>query len=118
MGEMLQAGSNFWNRWSGVLGAGVLAALTIYFLGGRFTTVRFDRERIDVEVEEGLIHVHGLYHYQSTSRLPTLLTLATPFPVDADHPAPEACESQLGGFVSHARLAGFRPPDERLPGQA
>ena len=67
-----------------------LAALTIYFLGGRFTTVRFDRERIDVEVEEGLIHVHGLYHYQNASRLPALLTLATPFPVDADHPAPEA----------------------------
>jgi len=73
-----------------VLWACALAAVAIYFLSGRFTTVRFDQEWIDVDVEQGLIHVHGLYHYQNSSRLPSLLTLSTPFPVDADHAVPEA----------------------------
>lgn len=102
MRKWLQAGESFWNRWNGVLWVCALAALAIYFLGGRFTTVRFDQERIDVEVEGGLIHVHGVYHYQNASRLPALLTLATPFPVDTDHPAPEAfalAEVDEGGRV-------------------
>jgi len=73
-----------------MLWACALAAVVIYFLSGRFTMVRFDQERIDVDVEQGMIHVHGLYHYQNFSRLPSLLTLSTPFPVDADHPVPEA----------------------------
>jgi hypothetical protein len=64
--------------------------MAIYVLGGWFTTVRFDEERIDVQVEDGLVHVHGLYHYLNTSRLPALLTLSTPFPIDADHPLPKA----------------------------
>ena len=89
MSRWLQAAKSFWARWNDVAGACVLAALALYFLSGRFTTVRFDRELIDVEVEEGLIHVQGLYHYQNASRLPALLTLATPFPVDKDHPAPD-----------------------------
>ncbi|MGD1156003.1 MAG: hypothetical protein ABSA41_09260 [Terriglobia bacterium] len=90
MWSLLQATKRFWARGGDVAGACVLAAFAIYFLSGRFTTVRFDRERIDVEVEEGLIHVHGLYHYRNTSRLPAVLTLGIPFPVDRDHPAPDA----------------------------
>jgi len=110
---MLPSGKTFWNRWSGELGACMLAALTIYFLGGRFTTVRFDRERIDVEVEDGLIHVHGLYHYQNASRLPALLTLATPFPVDADHPAPEAFMlAEMNRDGRRARELSLRGPRE------
>ncbi len=90
MEAILKAGWTYWNRWSGVLGACALAALAAYFLGGRFTAVRFDQEHIDVTVEAGLIHVHGLYHYQNASPLPALLTLKIPFPVDNDHPAPDA----------------------------
>jgi hypothetical protein len=116
---MQKAGKVFWNRWSGVLGAGALAALAIYFLGGRFTTVRFDGERIEVEVEPGLIHVHGFYHYQNTSRWPALLTLATPFPVDADHPAPAAFRlievTAKGHAVRELALRGPPPaPRARL----
>jgi hypothetical protein len=116
MERWLQAGKSFWARWSDVAGACVLAALAFYFLSGRFTKVRFDRERIDVEVEEGLIHVQGRYHYQNTSRLPALLTLATPFPVDQDHPAPEAftlAEVDEGGRVVQELL--LRGP-KKAPG--
>ena len=89
MWSLPQASKRFWAHGGDVIGACALAASAIYFLSGRFTTVRFDQERIDVEVKEGLIHVHGLYHYRNTSRLPAVLTLGIPFPVDHDHPAPE-----------------------------
>jgi hypothetical protein len=109
----LQTVRNFCHRWSGVLGACALVALTICFLGGRFTTVRFDQERIDVEVEPGRIHVHGLYHYRNASRLPALLTLSTPFPVDADHPAPEAFALAEAGEDGRAvRELSLRGPRE------
>jgi hypothetical protein len=67
-----------------------LALGGVYFLGGHFTTVRFDRERIHVQVERGWIQVCGLYHYTNQSRLPAALTLRVPFPVDENHPAPQA----------------------------
>lgn len=66
-----------------------LAGAGIYFFSGQFTPVRFDQERITVEVERGRLHVTGLYHYHNRSRLPAWLTLGVPFPVDADHPAPD-----------------------------
>jgi hypothetical protein len=65
-----------------------LVVIAIYFFSGYFTPVRFDRERIEIRVQGGLIQVTGLYHYRNSSRLPTLLTLAVPFPIDAAHPAP------------------------------
>lgn len=68
--------------------AAVLTVAGIYFFSGRFTTVRFDRERIEVRVERGLIQVTGLYHYANRSRLPAVLTLGVPFPVDREHPPP------------------------------
>lgn len=127
MEARLKSGRAYWNRWSGVLGACALAALAVYFLGGRFTTVRFDQERIEVAVEAGLIHVHGLYHYQNASPLPALLTLKIPFPVDQDHPAPDAfalAEVDEGGrtlrelcllgppAAPHVRLL-FRPRESK-----
>lgn len=66
-----------------------LAGTGIYFFSGQFTPVRFDQERIAVEVERGRLRVTGLYHYHNRSRLPAWLTLGVPFPVDADHPAPD-----------------------------
>lgn len=69
------------------LAAGLIAG-PVYFLSGYFTTVRFDRERIEVRVEPGQIHVTGLYHYANASRLPAILTLRNPFPTDSDHPQP------------------------------
>jgi hypothetical protein len=90
MRTLLQASKRFWAGAGDVAGACVLAVFAIYFLSGRFTTVRFDRESIEVEVEEELIHVHGLYQYRNTSLLPAVLTLGIPFPVDRDHPAPKA----------------------------
>lgn len=77
-----------------------LLVIAIYFFSGYFTPIRFDRERIEVRVERGLIQVTGLYHYSNSSRLPALLTLAVPFPIDAAHPAPESfslCEATEGG---------------------
>jgi hypothetical protein len=65
-----------------------LVVIAIYFFSGYFTPVRFDRERIEVRVESGLIQVTGLYHYRNSSRLPALLTLAVPFTIDTAHPAP------------------------------
>jgi hypothetical protein len=69
--------------------AGTLAALALYFFSGYFTTVRFDRERIEVDLDKGRIHVRGLYHYTNSSALPAALTLQVPFPVDRQHPEPD-----------------------------
>jgi len=77
-----------------------LVLIATYFFSGAFTTVRFDRERIELRVKRGLILVGGLYHYTNASRLPALLTLAVPMPIDAAHPAPEAlflCEATEDG---------------------
>jgi len=90
MWSLPQTTKRFWAGKGDVAAASALAVSAIYFLSGYFTPVRFDRESIDVEVERGLIHVHGLYHYRNTSRLPAVLTLGIPFPVDRDHPVPEA----------------------------
>lgn len=76
-------------RWAEPLLAGVLAAGVICFFSGRFTTVRFDRERIEVQVAPGSIQVKGLYHYANASWLPAALTLRVPFPIDSDHPQPD-----------------------------
>ena len=70
------------------LAAGI-AAGAVYFFSGYFTPVHFDRERIEVRVTRGHIQVVGLYHYANTSRLPAVLTLRVPFPVDSDHPQPD-----------------------------
>ncbi len=69
--------------------AALLTGAAVYFFSGYFTTVRFDRERIEVQANRGRIQVRGLYHYANTSRLPAVLTLEVPFPVDRDHPQPE-----------------------------
>jgi hypothetical protein len=69
--------------------AASLTAAGVYFFSGYFTTVRFDRERIEVQVNRGQIHVTGLYHYANASRLPAVLTLRNPFPTDPDHPRPD-----------------------------
>ncbi|MGH9788957.1 MAG: hypothetical protein ACRD4U_09680 [Candidatus Acidiferrales bacterium] len=67
----------------------VLAGAGTYFFSGQFTPVHFDQERITVQVNRSQLHVTGLYHYHNRSRLPAWLTLGVPFPVDADHPAPD-----------------------------
>jgi hypothetical protein len=69
--------------------AAILAAGAIFFFSGYFTTVRFDRERIEVELRTGRIYVRGLYHYTNSSALPAALTLQVPFPVDRHHPEPD-----------------------------
>jgi hypothetical protein len=77
-----------------------IAVGAVYFFSGYFTSVRFDRERIEVRVTPGQIHISGLYHYANTSRLPAVLTLRVPFPVDSDHPQPEwftLCDSSEDG---------------------
>jgi len=90
MRSALTRHARFVTRTSDVwLAVGVMA-LGIYFFSGYFSTVRFDRERIEVRVGRGEIQVQGLYHYTNASRLPAVLTLKVPFPADRDHPAPEA----------------------------
>lgn len=87
-------------RYSDLYSAITLAAVGIYFLSGYFTSVRFDRERIEVQACRGSIRVKGLYHYTNASRLPAILTLKVPFPVDHDHPQPDwfaLCESGEDG---------------------
>ena len=75
-------------RNSDLLVAAGMAASAVYFFSGRFTTVRFDRERIEIQVEGQAIHVKGLYHYTNTSILPAVLNLRIPFPIDLDHSPP------------------------------
>jgi hypothetical protein len=69
--------------------AALLTGAAVYFFSGYFTTVRFDRERIEVQADRGRIQVRGLYHYTNASRLPSVLSLKVPFPVDPDHPQPD-----------------------------
>lgn len=81
------------------LAAAVLAA-GVYFFSGYFTTIRFDRERIEVQVARGRIQVRCLYHFTNASRLPAVVTLRVPFPVDRDHLQPEVltlCEAAEDG---------------------
>jgi hypothetical protein len=68
--------------------AGGLIAAAVYFFSGYFTTVRFERERIEVQVGRGAVRVSGLYEYRNRSWLPAVLTLGVPFPVDHAHPPP------------------------------
>jgi hypothetical protein len=65
-----------------------LGGVAVYLLSAAFTPIRFDRERIEVTVEPEAVRVTALYHYINTSILPIPLTLASPFPIDADHPEP------------------------------
>ncbi len=111
MKRWIHAGRRFCMHWGDPIRAGVLAALAIYVLSGRFTNVRFERERIDVQVQPGLLHVHGLYRYQNVSCFPALLTLSTPFPIDRDHPRPDAlavAEVNEGGAINELQPGGPR----------
>ena len=86
--DAIAAAKSFFHRTADLgLAAGLVAA-GIYFFSGRFTTVRFDRERVEIQVERRHIEVTGLYHYTNDSWLPAVLTLRVPFPVDSDHPRP------------------------------
>jgi len=94
-----------------------VTALGIYFFSGHFTTVRFDRERVEVRVGRGQIQVQGRYHYTNASRLPAVLTLKVPFPVDRDHPAPEIfslCESDEEGRARVEIVPVVRGADVRF----
>ncbi len=77
------------DRWSELGLAGLLALGGIYFFSGYFTTVQFDRERIDIEAGKGRVRVMGLYLYTNASRLPAILNFKVPFPIDRNHPPPE-----------------------------
>ncbi len=87
-------------RWSDYIWAATLACVGVYLFSGYFTTVQFDRERIEVRVAKDRIQVKGFYHYANASRLPAVLTLKIPFPVDRGHPQPEwyaLCEADERG---------------------
>jgi len=90
MRNALTAGMVFFARSGDLWLAASLLIAGTYLFSGRFTPVRFDEERIDVRVEQDLIQVTGLYHYRNQSRLPAVLTLRVPFPVDPEHPRPES----------------------------
>jgi len=62
--------------------------VTICLYSGWFTTIHFDRERVEITIASAHVHVRGWYHYVNTSPLPAVLTLGVPFPVDADHGLP------------------------------
>lgn len=65
-----------------------LAGIATYLTHNSPPAVRFDRERIDVWVVPGQIHITGLYHYENRSPFPKLISLGLPFPVDAKHEQP------------------------------
>jgi len=68
---------------------GCLFVLVALYAGTNvFSPVRFDRERIEINVTSGEIHVRGLYHYRNRLPLPLSFSLGLPFPVDSTHPAP------------------------------
>ena len=52
--------------------------------------MRFDREKIEINVAAGHIHVRGLYHYRNRLPLPLSFSLGLPFPVDDLHAAPSS----------------------------
>ncbi|MBZ5565290.1 MAG: hypothetical protein LAP13_23075 [Acidobacteriia bacterium] len=81
LGRWFARGADLWL-------AGGLIVFGVYFFSGYFTSVLFDRERIEIRVEPGRIIVAGLYHYLNSSRLPAVLSLRVPFPVDGEHPPP------------------------------
>ena len=104
--------------------AGGLIAAAVYFFSGYFTTVRFERERIEVQVRRGAVRVSGLYEYRNRSWLPAVLTLGVPFPVDQAHPAPtfllltEAVQGGEPGLIPYTSRGGevrfrlfFRPQE-------
>jgi hypothetical protein len=102
MRELLSSGRRFLVRTGDYWLAASLATLAVYFFSGYFTTVRFDRERIEIELHKGQIQVCGLYHYSNSSLLPAVLTLQVPFPVDRHHPQPDwyaLCESTAEGHA-------------------
>lgn len=80
-----------------------LVGVAVYFLSGQFTSVRFDRERIEIWAAPGQLQVTGLYHYQNESRLPAVLTLSVPFPVDAEHGPPSTFSLSEVGPVGTPR---------------
>jgi len=70
--------------------ASALIMLAVCSGSNAYPRVRFDRERIEVWAVLNQIQVSGLYHYRNPSRLPALLALGLPFPVDAKHPRPSS----------------------------
>jgi hypothetical protein len=102
MPNLFSSGRRFFTRSGDYWLVVSLAALAVYFFSGYFTTVRFDRERIEIELHKGRIQVRGLYHYTNSSPLPAVLTLQVPFPVDRHHPQPHwyaLCESTADGHA-------------------
>ena len=72
--------------------ASVFLLVLIAFYAGTnvFSPVRFDREKIEIYVVDGQVHVRGLYHYRNRFPLPVTFSLGLPFPVDAMHAVPLA----------------------------
>ncbi|HUQ50300.1 MAG TPA: hypothetical protein VM056_06265 [Terriglobales bacterium] len=77
----------FLNRSINLILAVMLAGTAVYVTHSP-SAIRFDRERIDVWVVPGQVHVSGLYHYKNQSSLPKLISLGLPFPVDDQHDQP------------------------------
>ncbi len=65
-----------------------VAAIGLYLFGGWSTSVRFVAEEIRVSTDGETIDVEGTYLYRNDAPWPAVLTLAIPFPIDADHPEP------------------------------
>ena len=69
----------------------LLLLLVAFHLGlNVFSTIRFDREKIEVWAFDGQIKVAGLYHYVNHSFLPSSFSFGVPFPVDPEHSWPSA----------------------------
>jgi len=88
----------------------VLIGLAIYTGCNVFPQVHFDRERIEVWVVPRQIQVTGLYHYSNPSRLPALLSLGLPFPVDAEHLRPSTYSIATATADGHV-VAPIRPTE-------
>ena len=57
-----------------------------------FSTIRFDREKIEIWAFDGQIQVTGLYHYVNRSLFPSSFSFGVPFPVDPEHAWPAAVQ--------------------------
>ena len=71
-----------------VILASFFVLFAVYAGTNVFSPVRFDREKIDVFITGGQIHVRGFYHYRNRLPLPLTFSLGLPFPVDSMHAAP------------------------------
>jgi hypothetical protein len=94
-----------------ILLASLLFVAALHFGLNVLSTIRFDREKIEIWAFDGQIQVTGLYHYVNRSFFPSSLSLGVPFPVDPEHSWPAAVRisevDSNGGYLREIESRRF-----------